>query len=114
MAPAPTLIDNQPDIMMELRPDELAFLGRVRRFADEYVAPNSRKWEEDEAFPPDIWKRLGAQGLTSITLPTSFGGPGYSTLLYCEVIREIAKADPALAMNLAAANALALGHIVEF
>lgn len=104
----------QPDIMLDLRPDELAFLADVRRFASEYVAPNSRKWEEDEAFAPDIWQKVGAVGLTAVTLPTSFGGRGFSTLLYCEVIREIAKADPALAMNLAAANALALGHIVEF
>jgi len=95
----------------ELCPEEAMFLDSVRRFVAEKVLPNTRKWEQDRAFPPEIWPQLGEIGLLSMTLSNGHGIPGVSCLAYCEAIREIAKGDPALAMNVAAINALCMSHI---
>lgn len=98
----------------ELNQEESAFIGRVRQFVQDEVLPNTREWENNTAFPDSIWPRLGELGLLSMTLPKSLGGPGYSCSLYVEACRELAKGDPALSMNIAAINALCVGHIAVF
>lgn len=97
---------------IELNDD--VFLQSVRTFAQEEVLPNTRAWERATEFPDAIWTRLGELGLLSITLPKELGGQGRSCRTYCQVVREVAKADPALAMNIAAVNALVVGHIQKF
>src|SRR5579862_6285869 len=100
--------------VLELDSAESAFIGRVRAFVDSEVLPNTRTWEENAAFPDAIWPRMGELGLLSMTLPKSLGGTGYSCRAYCEACREIAKGDPALAMNVAAVNALCVAHFIDF
>ncbi len=94
--------------------DEKTFLDDVRRFVADEVLPYTRQWEEDCAFPDAIWPKLGRAGLLSLTLPKEKGGPGFSTATYCEACKELAKGDPALAMNVAAVNALCVGHFAYF
>lgn len=93
--------------------EEKAFLARVEEFAATQVAPHTREWEKS-TFPDDIWKQLAEADLTSFALPTEFGGKGYSCATYAEVCRIMAMADPALAMNVAAANALCVAHFELF
>ena len=100
--------------ILELDSVESAFLDRVRAFVEDEVLPNTRMWEEAAAFPDAIWPRLGELGLLAMTLPRNLGGTGYSCRAYCEACREIAKGDPALAMNVAAVNALCVAHFVDF
>ena len=101
-------------MFVDIPPVEISFLDRVRDFVAKEVLPETRKWEEARAFPDEIWKRLGQLGLFSLCLPKEFGGPGYSCRTYCQAIKEVAKGDPALAMNLAAINALCVGHLIHF
>lgn len=89
-------------------------LARTRDFVAHEVLPNTREWEANAAFPDAIWPRLGELGLLGLTLPVSKGGIGASCEEYCDVIRELAKGDPALAMNVAAVNALVVAHIDQF
>ena len=99
---------------LALNPTDSAFLDRVRTFVAEEVLPNTREWEKNAAFPDAIWPRLGELGILSMTLPKEKGGTGLSCMGYCETIRELAKGDPALAMNIAAINALVVAHIDRF
>ncbi|HLK17182.1 MAG TPA: acyl-CoA dehydrogenase family protein [Fimbriimonadaceae bacterium] len=100
--------------VLDLNAEEAAFIGRVRAFVEGEVLPNTRAWEEAAAFPDEIWPRLGELNLLSMTLPKELGGAGYSCRAYCEACREIARGDPALAMNIAAINALCVAHFVNF
>ncbi len=101
-------------IVPDLTPEERAFLDRVRAFVASEVLPNTRAWEENTAFPDEIWPKLAEVGLLSMTVPADKGGSGLSCRAYVEACREIAKGDPALSMNVAAVNALVLGHLVWF
>lgn len=92
----------------------LDFLAGVRDFVQTKVAPASRTWEQQGAFDDWIWPELGKRGLLSIVLSRESGGMGETARTYCEVIREIAQGDPALAMNVAAINALCVAHIDKF
>ncbi len=93
--------------------DERKFLQDVERFVDDCVLPNTRAWEKD-TFPPDIWKQTAKLGITNCVLPKEFGGRGYSCGTYAEMCRLIARGDPALAMNVAAINALCVAHFEHF
>ena len=93
---------------------EQAFLDGVKEFVAVDVLPNTRKWEEQKAFPDDIWPKLAERELLSMTLPKDLGGSGLSCMAFVEACREIAKGDPALSMNIAAINALCVAHFVPF
>ncbi len=100
-------------MVLSFSAEETAFLASVQQFADEQVAPFTREWEKS-TFPADIWKRTAALGITSCVLPKEFGGRGYSCATYAELCRILAKADPALSMNVAAVNALCVAHFEHF
>jgi len=99
---------------LNTNPEEAAFLDQVREFVATEVLPNTRTWERNTEFPDEIWPKLGAIGLLSMTLPKESGGRGYSCQSYVQACRELAKGDPALAMNVAAINALCVAHFVRF
>ncbi|MBN8689798.1 MAG: acyl-CoA dehydrogenase family protein [Armatimonadetes bacterium] len=101
-------------MIFELDQEEAKFIDSVRNFVQSEVLPNTRKWEENTAFPNEIWKKLGDLGLLSMTLSKEVGGRGYSCKAYVEACRELAKGDPALSMNVAAINALCTAHIETF
>jgi len=94
-------------------PEEARFLDAVREFVDREVAPCSRAWEKD-TFPADIWTRTASLGITSCILSKEYGGRGHSCQTYADMCRMIAKGDPALAMNVAAINALCVAHFEHF
>lgn len=100
-------------MILQFTAEEQQFLKSVEQFADECVAPFTRDWEK-ATFPDDIWKRTAALGITSCVLPKEYGGRGYSCATYSEMCRIIAKADPALSMNVAAVNALCVAHFEHF
>lgn len=93
--------------------EEKHFLEDVERFVSDCVLPNTRAWEKD-TFPPDIWKQTAKLGITSCVLPKEFGGRGYSCATYADMCRILAHGDPALAMNVAAINALCVEHFEHF
>ncbi|MBS1705128.1 MAG: acyl-CoA dehydrogenase family protein [Armatimonadetes bacterium] len=100
--------------MFELSPEEKAFLDQIRLFVAAEVLPKTREWEQNTAFSSDIWGELGKVGLLSMTLCKEKGGGGRSCMAYVEACRELAKGDPALSMNVAAINALCVGHVDTF
>lgn len=114
MPMATTTPDTHNAVIPTINADEQAFLDNVRDFVAKEVLPNTRTWEENTAFPDEIWEKMGKLNLLSMTVPTEFGGPGYSCMAYVEACRELAKGDPALAMNVAAVNALCVSHLVYF
>lgn len=93
--------------------EESRFLASVREFVCREVAPNTRAWEKD-TFPPDIWKDLARLGISSCVLSKDLGGMGFSCQTYAEMCRLLATGDPALAMNVAAVNALCVAHFEHF
>lgn len=100
-------------MILHFSDEEKQFLSQVEDFVSSYVLPQTRQWEAD-TFPADIWKICADKGLSSCVLPKAFGGRGYSCQTYAEMCRILAKGDPALAMNLAAVNALCVAHFEHF
>jgi alkylation response protein AidB-like acyl-CoA dehydrogenase len=93
-------------------PAETSFLGQVAAFATQEVAPQADAWERDEALPREIFAKAGRIGLMGVTVPKEHGGQALGYVAYALAIREVAKYCGALAIDLAAHNALAVGHIL--
>jgi alkylation response protein AidB-like acyl-CoA dehydrogenase len=91
---------------------ESAFLEKVEGFVASDVAPNADAWERAEELPRSIFERAGKIGLMGVTAPTKVGGQGFGYAAYALAIREVAKQQGALAIDIAAHNALAVGHIL--
>src|SRR5690606_23399088 len=103
-----------PELLPAFNDREQKFVAGVKQFVEDYVLPNTRAWEEATSFPDEIWSKLAERELLAMTVPTSMGGAGLSCRAYVEACRTLATGDPALAMNVAAINALCLAHFVHF
>ena len=96
----------------QLSSAETSFLARVADFAATEVAPHADAWEQQEQLPRAVFTRAGRLGLLGMTAPREAGGQGFGYIAYALAIREIARHQAALAIDIAAHNALGCGHLL--
>jgi alkylation response protein AidB-like acyl-CoA dehydrogenase len=108
------MLSAHPLCVDQLKPEERLFLDQVRQFCATEIAPNAAGWEENEELPRALFTKAGHVGLMGIMAPRDFGGRGFSKLCYALAIEEVARHCGAFAMNLAAHNALCVGHPLGF
>lgn len=90
---------------------EKSLLKSTIDFCKNEVLPHADEWDKIENIPKEVFDKAGKLGLMGLTAPRAYGGQEVSCVAYSLIIREVAKAFAALAMDLAAHNALAIGHI---
>ena len=86
----------------------------VKDFADKEIRPNVGKWDEEQYFPKDLFKKAGELGLMGVLVPEDFGGAGLGYFEYIAVIAEISKVCGAIGLSVAAHNSLCTNHILKF
>lgn len=96
-----------------LTPEEVEFLNAVADFCRNEIAPHAEAWERAEELPRSIFQRAGQLGLMGLTVPRKFGGRGLGYPAFALVILELARHQAALALDVAAHNALCVGHILH-
>ena len=75
------------------------------RFAEERLAPNSRKWETAEAVDPDVLREMGQLGFMGMTVPEAYNGAGLDYVSYALALMEIAAGDGAVSTIMSVNNA---------
>jgi alkylation response protein AidB-like acyl-CoA dehydrogenase len=98
----------------DLTPDQQLLRRSVREFAESELRPHIREWDEAQQFPRELLSELAALGLMGIQFPEEFGGAAMSAVDYCICIEELARADPSVALAVAAHNGLGAAHIAMF
>src|SRR6185295_11194767 len=97
-----------------LTENQLLIAESIRKFGDQHIRPQMMHWDEEQKFPVDLFKKLGAQGFMGVLVPTEYGGSGLGYLEYVTVISEISKICGSIGLSVAAHNSLCTGHILSF
>lgn len=84
--------------MYRLEPAQEALVARVRRLADEHIAPGAAEADAKGAFPRAAIRALGAQGFMGLNVATEYGGLGEGLRTLCAVLDEVAQRCPSTAM----------------
>lgn len=86
----------------------------TKDFAKQHIAPFVSKWDEEQFFPIDLFKKIGEMGFMGVLVPEAYGGSGLDYHDYVAVIEEISKIDPSIGLSVAAHNSLCTNHILQF
>jgi alkylation response protein AidB-like acyl-CoA dehydrogenase len=86
----------------------------VRKFCEDHVKAQARKWDKEETFPREVVAELGRMGLLGICQPEEWGGAGLGYVELALVCEEIARFDGSLALTVASHNGLGTGHLATF
>lgn len=93
---------------------QLEIKKMIQDFADKEIRPNLMKWDEEQVFPRDLFRKMGELGLMGVIVPEKYGGSGLSYFEYVTVVSEIGKVCGAIGLSTAAHNSLCTGHILYF
>ncbi|MCK9480736.1 MAG: acyl-CoA dehydrogenase family protein [Bacteroidia bacterium] len=85
-----------------------------RDFAEKYIRPEYKTWDESQEFPIDLFKKMGEYGLMGILVPEKYNGSGLGYFEYMDAIIEISKICGSIGLSMAAHNSLCTGHILQF
>jgi acyl-CoA dehydrogenase len=73
-----------------LSDEQLALQETARRFAQTEIAPVAGRYDQSGEFPFDVIAKAWELGLSSVSIPTEYGGIGLSLLESCLVVEELA------------------------
>ena len=87
---------------------------KVRAFAEEVIAPEAAKLDEEERFSSELTIKMGEQGLLGMVAPKIYGGQEKDTLSYIIAMEELARVDSSQAATAVAHNSLGITPILNF
>jgi len=85
-------------------------IQQVGKFLDQNVDPD--QIDKEERVPPHVMEGLGKLGVLGMTVPTEYGGGGFSHTAYCRVLERIARHCGSTAVMVGAHQSIGLKALV--
>lgn len=85
----------------------------ARAFSEKEISPRAAAIDRDNAFPRDLWPKLGALGLHGVTAPEEYGGLGLGYLEHCVAMEEISRSSAAVGLSYGAHSNLCINQITR-
>ncbi len=83
----------------------------VAEFAAREISPLAGKIDRENAFPTELWSRLGEMGLLGVTIDPKFGGAGMGYLEHTIAMEEISCASGSVGLSYGAHSNLCVNQI---
>ena len=94
--------------------DEEKVVAKVRHILETEVLQKSKEYDRKEEFPWDCVKALAPAGVWGVLFPKEYGGLGLSHKTYVQILEELGRIDPSLALTAESHNSLCGNTILMF
>jgi isovaleryl-CoA dehydrogenase len=83
----------------------------VQDFVGKEIAPLAADIDRNDAFPPELWQKMGALGLLGITVPEQYGGAAMGYLEHVIAMEEISRGSASVGLAYGAHSNLCVNQI---
>jgi isovaleryl-CoA dehydrogenase len=106
------MIANQlPSLDFSLGDDADMLRDSVMRFAADEIAPRAADIDKQNAFPDDLWRKMGDLGILGVTVEEEYGGAAMGYLEHVVAMEEISRASASVGLSYGAHSNLCVNQI---
>ena len=95
----------------QLGEDIAALRDTVKSFADAEIAPRAGEIDSGDAFPMDLWQKMGDLGLHGITVSEEYGGVDMGYVAHMVALEELSRASASVALSYGAHSNLCINQL---